>query len=75
LAIEHLNSLGANQLLGHDMEPVGVALNGVEQPRGRVAELAQQRGGRGRGVVAGQDLFEQLGWGAGCDGGGCHNHS
>ena len=30
LAIEHLNDLGANQLLGRDMEAVGVALNGVE---------------------------------------------
>jgi hypothetical protein len=45
LAIEHLNELGANQLLGRDMEPVGVALNGVEQPGSWVAELSQQRGG------------------------------
>ncbi len=45
LAIEHLNGLGANQLLGRDMEPVGVALNGVEQPGCRVAELSQQGGG------------------------------
>jgi len=29
-AIEHLNNLRANQLLGRDMEPVGVALNGLE---------------------------------------------
>jgi hypothetical protein len=45
LAIEHLNNLAANQLLGGDMEPVSVALNGVEQPRSWVAKLAQQRGG------------------------------
>src|SRR5829696_5912421 len=32
LAIEHLNGLGANQLLGRDMEPVGVALDRVEKP-------------------------------------------
>ena len=45
LAVEHLNDLGANQLLGRDMEPVGVALDGVEQPGSRVAEFSQQRGG------------------------------
>ena len=31
LAIEYLSTLGPNQLLGRDMEPVGVALNGLEQ--------------------------------------------
>jgi hypothetical protein len=45
LAVEHLNNLGANQLLGSDMEPVGVALNGLEQPGSRLAELSQQRAG------------------------------
>ena len=45
LAVEHLNDLGANQLLGRDMEPVGVALDGLEQPGSRVAEFSQQRGG------------------------------
>ena len=45
LAIEHLNDLGANQLLGRDLEPVGVALDSVEQPGSWVAELSQQRAG------------------------------
>ncbi len=45
LAIEHLNDLGANQLLGRDMEPVGVALDSVEQPGSWVAEFSQQRAG------------------------------
>jgi hypothetical protein len=45
LAIEHLNNLGADQLLGRDMEPVGVALNGVEQPDSRVAEFSEQCAG------------------------------
>ena len=45
LAIEHLNGLGANQLLGRDMEPVGVALDRVEKPGSWVAEFPQQRGG------------------------------
>ena len=45
LAVEHLNDLGANQLLGRDMEPVGVALDGVEQPGCWVGEFSQQGGG------------------------------
>jgi hypothetical protein len=45
-AIEHLNDLGANQLLGRDMEPVGVTLDSVEQPGSWVAEVSQQRAGR-----------------------------
>ena len=45
LAVEHLNDLGANQLLGRDMEPVGVALNGIVEPGGWVAEFSQQCGG------------------------------
>jgi hypothetical protein len=44
-AIEHLNDLGANQLLGREMEPIGVALNGLEQPSNRVAEFSQQCAG------------------------------
>jgi hypothetical protein len=68
LAVERVNDLKSDELLGCHLEPVGVALHGVEQPRGRVAELAQQCGGRARGVVAGDNLSEQLGRGAGCDG-------
>jgi hypothetical protein len=45
LAIERLNDLGANQLLGSDMEPVGVALYGLEQPGSRLAEFSQQCAG------------------------------
>ena len=45
LAIEHLNNLGANQLLGCHLEPVGVALDGVEQLRGWVAESPEERAG------------------------------
>ena len=43
--VEHLNDLGTNQLLGRKMEPVGLALDGVEQPGSRLAEFSQQRGG------------------------------
>ena len=67
-AVEHLNGLGSNQLLGRDMEPVGVALDSVEQSGGWVAEFSQQCGGGGGAVVAGEDLLQGLGRGAGCDG-------
>jgi len=42
LAVEYLNDPGANQLLGRDMEPIGVALNGLEQPSSRLTEFSQQ---------------------------------
>ena len=45
LAVKHLNELGSDQLLGRDMEPVGVALDGVEQPGCRVGGFSQQSGG------------------------------
>jgi hypothetical protein len=45
LAVKHLNDLGPDQLLGRDMEPVGVALDGVEQPGCWVGEFSQQGGG------------------------------
>ena len=66
--VEHLNGLGSDELLGRDMKAVGVALDGVEQPGSWVAEFSQQCGGGGRGVVAGEDLLQDLGRRAGCDG-------
>ena len=45
LAVEHLNDLGADQLLGRDLEPVGVALDGVEQPGSRLTKFSQQCAG------------------------------
>jgi hypothetical protein len=65
LAVERVNDLGPDELLRCHVEPVGVALDGVEQPRGRVVELAQQAGGGGGAVVAGEDLLQGLGRGAG----------
>ena len=44
-AVEHLNDLGSEELLGRHLKAVGVALDGVEQPGSRVAEFSQQRGG------------------------------
>ena len=45
LAVKHLNELGSDQLLGRDMEPVGVALDGVVEPGCWVGEFSQQGGG------------------------------
>jgi hypothetical protein len=47
LAVERVNDLKSDELLGCHLEPVGVALDGVERPRGWVAELAQGGGGGG----------------------------
>jgi hypothetical protein len=73
LAVEHLNNLGANQLLGRDMEPIGVALNGLEQPGSRLAEFSQQCAGWGGGLVTSEDLMHDLGRRAGCDGFGSND--
>jgi hypothetical protein len=45
LTVEHLNDLVSDELLGRDMEPVGVALDDIEQRGTRVAEFSQQRSG------------------------------
>ena len=42
LAVECSNDLGSDELLGRDVEPVGVALDGVEQSGSRVGEFSQQ---------------------------------
>jgi hypothetical protein len=67
-AVEHLNDLRSDELFGRHLEPVGVALDGVEQPRGWVTELTQQCGGGDGRVVVGENLSEELGRGAGGDG-------
>ena len=71
--VEVGNNLGPEELFGGGVEAVGVALDSVEQPGGRVVEFTQGRGGGGRRVVAGQDLLQGLGRSAGRDGrGGSH---
>jgi hypothetical protein len=42
--VEHVNDLGSEELLGRRMKPVGVTLDGVEQPGSRVAAFPQQSG-------------------------------
>jgi hypothetical protein len=41
-AVECVNDLGSNQLLGRHFEPVGVALDRIMQSRGWVAESAEE---------------------------------
>src|SRR4029453_6416098 len=65
LAVERVNDLGSDKLLGCHLEPVGVALDCIMQPRGWVTESAEERRGWGGGVVGGQGFFEQFGRGAG----------
>ena len=67
-AVERIHDAGSDELFGGDVQPVGVALHRLMQPDRGVAELPELGGGGGGGVVAGQDLFEQFGGGAGCDG-------
>ena len=58
-AVELCDDLGSDELFGGDVEAVGVALDGLEQPGRGVAELAQQGGGGDGRVVAGQDLLQR----------------
>jgi hypothetical protein len=44
LAVESVHDLGPHKLLGRHLEPVGVALDGIMQPGGWVAESAEERG-------------------------------
>ena len=59
--VEFCDGLGSEELLGCDVEAVGVALDRLEQPGRWVVELAQQgTGGDGR-FIAGEDLLQRLG--------------
>jgi hypothetical protein len=45
LAVERVNDLGSDELRGRRLEPVGVALDRIMKPGGRVAESAEQCAG------------------------------
>ena len=66
--VELCNDLGSDELFGCDVEAVGVALDGLEQPGRRVVEFAQQGGGGDGRFIAGEDLLQRLGRRARCDG-------
>jgi hypothetical protein len=67
-AVEVGDSVGSDELFAGDADGVGIALDGVEQSGGWVVEFAELRCGGRRGVVAGEDLLENLGRCAGSDG-------
>ena len=67
-AVERIDDARSDELFGGGVQSVGVALDRLMQPDRGIAEFAQDRGGGGGGVVAGQDLFEHFGGGAGGDG-------
>ena len=67
LVVERLDGARSDDVFGGDVQPVGVAEDGLVEPDRGVAEFSELGGGGGGGFVAGQDLFEQLGGGAGRD--------
>src|SRR5215216_7906973 len=59
--VELCDSLGSEELFGCEVEAVGVALDGLEEPGRWIVEVAQHgAGGDGR-FVAGEDLLQGLG--------------
>ena len=65
--VELCDGLGSEELFGCDLKAVGVALHRLEKPGRWVVELAQQGGGGDRRFIAGKNLLQRLGRGAGCD--------
>ena len=59
--VEVSDGLRSDGLFGGEVEGVGVALDRVEEPDGGVIKFTQLGGGRGGGVVAGEDLLQGLG--------------
>jgi hypothetical protein len=64
LAVECSNNLRPDEVLGCHLEPVSVALDGVEQSGGWIVEFSQQTGGGGGSVIASEDLLQGLSGGA-----------
>lgn len=44
-AVEHLNVLGSEELLGRHLKAIAVTLDGVTQPGSRAAQISQHGGG------------------------------
>jgi len=67
LAVERVNDPGSDELLGCDLERVGVALDSLKESARRFAQLSQQgAGGDGR-LVAREDPLQGFGWGPWCN--------
>ena len=59
--VELCDGLGSEELFGCDVEAVGVALDGLEEPGRWIVELAKHgAGGDGR-FIAGKDLLQRFG--------------
>jgi hypothetical protein len=54
--VELCDGLGSGELFGRHLEPVSVALHGLVEPGGWVAEFSQQCGGGDGRFIAGEDL-------------------
>jgi hypothetical protein len=63
--VELGDGLGSDELLGCDVEAIGVALHSVEEAGGWVLELAQHAAGGDRRFIAGDDQLQRLGRGTG----------
>ena len=59
--VELRHGLGTDELLGSHTQAVGAALDRLEEPGRRVAQLAQHGAGRARRFIAAEDLLQRLG--------------
>ena len=59
--VQLCDGLWSNELLGRDVETVGVALHRLEQPGRWVVELAQHAASGDRRLIAGDDPQQRLG--------------
>jgi hypothetical protein len=60
-SVELCDGLGSEMLFGCDVEAVGVAVDGLEEPGRRVVELVQHGAGGDRCFIAAEDLLQRLG--------------
>src|SRR5215211_1698618 len=63
--VELRDGLGSDELLGCDVEAVGVAMDRLEEPGRWIIELAQHGAGGDRRFIAAEDLLQRLGRRAG----------
>jgi hypothetical protein len=59
--VELCDGLGSDELLGCDVEAVGVALDRLDEPGRWAVQFAQQSPGRERRFIACEDLLQRLG--------------
>jgi hypothetical protein len=59
--VELRHGLGSEELLGCDVQAVGVALDRLEKPGRRVVELSQHGAGGDRRFIADEHLLQHLG--------------